>query len=164
LDCLDLVHNRHTLPEKNHIKENQYQRLTAAGNKEAAVSAVKHMTTHGYKRADRVGDSILREIASMLQRGEIKDPRIGFVTITHVKLSDDLKEAKVYFTQLGTKEEINNSIEGLQSAVGYIRRTLGHRLNLKAIPRLTFFFDETLEYAEHIDELLLNIKKGEGAG
>ncbi len=116
------------------------------------------MTTHGYKRADRVGDSILREIASMLLHGEIKDPRIGFITITHVKLSADLKDAKVYFSQMGTKEEIENSLEGLGSAVGYIRRTLGRRLNLKSAPAVRFFFDDTLEYAEHIDELLHEIK------
>ncbi len=121
------------------------------------------MNSHGYKRSERVGDSILREIASMLQRGDIKDPRIGFITITHVKLSADLKEASVYFSQMGTQEEIKNSLEGLRSAVGYIRRALGHNLNLKTIPNVRFFFDDTLEYAEHIDELLRDIKKGEGA-
>jgi len=115
--------------------------------------------THGYKRADRVGDSILREIASMLVRGEIRDPRIGFVTITHVKLSSDLKEARVYFTRMGTEEEIENSGLGLNSAVGYIRRGLGHHLKLRSVPTLRFYFDDTLEYAEHIDQLLHEIKK-----
>ncbi len=119
--------------------------------------------THGYKRADRVGDSILREIASMVQRGDIRDPRIGFITITHVKLSADLKEARVYFSQLGTEEEKANSAQGLESAVGYIRRTLGHRLKLRSVPNIRFYFDDTLEYAEHIDELLHEIKKEDGA-
>jgi len=117
---------------------------------------------HGYKRADRVGDSILREIASMLQRGDIRDPRIGFITITHVKLSADLKEARVYFSRLGTDEEKADSLQGLTSAIGYIRRSLGQSLKLRAVPKIRFFFDETLEYAEHIDELLHEIKK-EGA-
>ncbi len=112
---------------------------------------------HGYKRADRVGDSILREIASMITRGEIRDPRIGFITITHVKLSPDLKEAKVYFSQIGTDEEKTNSAEGLKSAVGYIRRCLGSRLQLRSVPTLRFYLDETVEYAEHIDELLRGI-------
>ncbi|MFQ5480734.1 MAG: 30S ribosome-binding factor RbfA [Thermodesulfobacteriota bacterium] len=118
---------------------------------------------HGYKRADRVGDSILREIASMLQRGEIGDPRIGFVTITHVKLSPDLKEAKIYFSQIGSDEDKKNSAEGLDSAVGYIRRNLGHRLKLRSVPKLRFYFDDTLEYAEHIDDLLKGITKEDGA-
>ncbi len=113
----------------------------------------------GYKRADRVGDSILREIATMIQRGEISDPRIGFITITHVKLSADLKEAKVYFSQIGTEDEIANSLQGLTSAVGYIRRNIGHTLQLRSVPNIRFFFDDTLEYAEHIDELLHDIKK-----
>jgi len=113
----------------------------------------------GYKRSERVGDSILREIATMVQRGDIRDPRIGFITITHVNLSADLKEAKVYFSQIGTKEEIADSLQGLSSAVGYIRRNLGHTLNLRSVPKIRFFFDDTLEYAEHIDELLHDIKK-----
>ncbi|MFQ5354010.1 MAG: 30S ribosome-binding factor RbfA [Thermodesulfobacteriota bacterium] len=121
------------------------------------------MTTHGYKRADRVGDSIMREIASMVVRGEIRDPRIGFITITHVKLSPDLKEAKVYFSRIGSSEEIANTTEGLESAVGYIRRNLGSRLKLRSVPTLRFYFDDTLEYAEHIDDLLKGINKEEGA-
>ncbi len=116
------------------------------------------MTTHGYKRSERVGDSILREIASMLLRGDIKDPRIGFITITHVKLSADLKDAKVYFSQMGTKDEIEASLQGLKSAVGFIRRALARRLNLKSAPNVRFFYDDTMEYAEHIDELLHEIK------
>jgi len=116
---------------------------------------------HGYKRADRVGDSIMREIASMVQRGEIRDPRIGFITITHVRLSADLKEARIYFSQIGTEEEIADSLQGLGSAVGYIRRALGHTLKLRSVPKIIFFFDETLEYAEHIDKLLHDIKKDE---
>ncbi|MFQ5442938.1 MAG: 30S ribosome-binding factor RbfA [Thermodesulfobacteriota bacterium] len=115
---------------------------------------------HNYKRSDRVGDLVREEIASMILRGEIKDPRVGFVTITAVKMTPDLKEAKVYFSQIGGEEEKRHSIEGLKSAVGYIRRNLAKRLNLKHIPSLSFFFDETLEYAEHIDEVLDRIKRG----
>ncbi len=120
------------------------------------------MATHGYKRADRVGDSILREIASMIVRGEIRDPRIGFITITHVKLTPDLKEARVYFSQIGSDEERAESIKGLESALGYIRRSLGQRLKLRSVPTLRFYYDDTLEYAEHIDELLAGISDEKG--
>ncbi|GMR04457.1 MAG: 30S ribosome-binding factor RbfA [Thermodesulfobacteriota bacterium] len=117
---------------------------------------------YGYKRADRVGDLVKEEIASMILRGEIKDPRVGFVTITMVKMSADLKEAKVYFSLIGSEEDKRHSLEGLKSAGGYMRRNLARRLNLKHIPTLSFFFDETLEYSEHIEEVLEEIKRGEG--
>jgi ribosome-binding factor A len=116
----------------------------------------------GYKRADRVGDLIREEIAGMLLRGDIKDPRLGFVTITHVKMSPDLKEARAYFSQLGTEKDVASSLEGLNSASGYIRRALAKKLNLKYIPHITFFFDETLEYSDHIEKVLRDIKGGEG--
>ncbi len=81
-----------------------------------------------YKRSDRVGDLVKEEIASMIQRGEIKDPRIGFVTITKVGMRRDLKHAKVFFSMLGTPEERRKSSVGLNSASGYIRRVLAKRL------------------------------------
>ncbi len=116
----------------------------------------------GYKRADRVGDLIREEIAGMLLRGDIKDPRLGFVTITHVKMTPDLKEARAYFSQLGTEKDVSSSLEGLNSASGYIRRALAKKLSLKYIPHITFFFDETLEYSDHIEKVLRDIKGGEG--
>lgn len=115
-----------------------------------------------YNRADRVGDLIKEEIASLLAHGDIKDPRLGFVTITHVKMSPDLKEARAYFSQLGSEKEVASSLEGLNSASGYIRRALARSLKLKYIPHITFFFDETLEYSDHIEKVLRDIKKGEG--
>lgn len=116
------------------------------------------MTT--YKRSDRVGDLIKEEIASMMLHGDIKDPRIGFVTITHVKMSPDLKEARVYFSQIGSSAEIEKSRDGLNSASGFIRRGLSRRLNLKHIPHLEFFYDETLEYSDHIERVIKEIKEG----
>jgi len=118
--------------------------------------------SHGYKRSDRVGDLVREEIASMMLHGDIKDPRIGFVTITSVKMSADLKEAKVYFSRLGTPEEKTESLEGLRSAAGYVRRNLARRLNLKNIPVVQFFLDETLDYSERIEKVIKEIKKGGG--
>lgn len=115
-----------------------------------------------YKRSDRVGDLIKEEVASMILHGEIKDPRIGFVSITHVKMSPDLKEAKVYFSQIGSEKEKEKSRQGLNNASGYVRRALAKRLDLKHIPVITFVFDESLEYSDHIEKVIKEIKEGEG--
>lgn len=113
-----------------------------------------------YKRSDRVGDLIKEEIASMALRGGIKDPRVGYITITKVKMSPDLKEARVYFSQMGEKEDIEKSIKGLESASGFIRRHLAKSLKLKHIPNLKFFFDDTIEYSDHINRVIKEMKEG----
>lgn len=115
-----------------------------------------------YKRSDRVGDLIKEEIASMILNGEIKDPRIGFVTITHVALTPDMKDAKVYFSQIGTNADKDKSRKGLNNACGYIRRNLAKRLDLRHIPTVTFFFDDSLEYSDHIEKVIKGIKEGGG--
>ncbi len=114
-----------------------------------------------YKRIDRVGDLIKEEIAQMVLHGEIKDPRIGFVTITHVKLTPDMRDAKVYFSQMGAEADKSKSRDGLNSAVGYIRRSLAKRLSLRHIPMLSFVYDDSLEYSEHIEKVIREIKEGE---
>ncbi|MBI5559740.1 MAG: 30S ribosome-binding factor RbfA [Deltaproteobacteria bacterium] len=115
-----------------------------------------------YKRSDRVGDLIREEIASMILHGDIKDPRIGFITITKVRMTGDLKEARVFFSLIGTKEEVEKTREGLQSASGYIRRTLAKRVSLRFIPSVTFTFDDSLEYSEHIERVIKEIKEKGG--
>ena len=115
-----------------------------------------------YRRSDRVGDLLRKEIAGMMLHGEIKDPRVGFVTITHVKMSPDLKEARVYFSLIGSDADKEESRKGLESASGYIRRALAKRLDLKYIPHLSFAFDDTLEYSDHIEQVIREIKKGGG--
>ncbi len=115
-----------------------------------------------YKRSDRVGDLIKEEIASMVQRGEIKDPRIGFVTITGVRMTRDLKQARVFFSMLGPEEDIQSSKEGLNSASGYIRRVLAKRFKLKYIPTVLFDFDDSFEYSSHIDKVIKGLNR-EGA-
>jgi len=115
-----------------------------------------------YSRAERVGDLIQHEVANMILHGEIKDPRIGFVTITHVKLSPDLKDAKVYFSQIGTAKEKEKSRAGLNNSSGYIRRILARRLDLRHIPAMEFFFDDSLEYSEHIEQVLKDLKEDGG--
>ena len=89
---------------------------------------------------------------------DLKDPRIGFVTITDVVMSPDLRQAKVYFSRIGTEAERAESQRGLQAAAGFMRRELGHRLALKFAPELRFFYDESLETGSRIDRLLRDIE------
>jgi ribosome-binding factor A len=109
------------------------------------------------KRLTRVGETIREELSAMLLR-DLKDPRIGFVTITDVVMSPDLRQAKVYFSRIGTEAERDESLQGLRAAAGYMRRELGHRLALKFAPELRFFYDESLETGSRIDRLLREIE------
>ena len=111
-----------------------------------------------YKRKDRVGDLIHHEISQLLLKG-IKDPRIGFVTITGVEVTDDLKEAKVYYSVIGSDEDKKGAADGLRSSTGFIRSTLRKVLALKHIPNLHFRFDNSLEYGEKIERLLKEVKE-----
>jgi len=87
----------------------------------------------------------------------IKDPRIGFVTVTRVKVTDDCRSAKIYFSVIGTTDERDRSIEGLNSAKGYVRKELGRRVSLRYTPEITFQFDPSVEYAIHMEEVFQHI-------
>lgn len=113
-----------------------------------------------YNRSERVAEEIRKEIATMLF-GEVHDPRIGFVTITKVAVTKDLRQAKVYFSMMGSDEDKEKTLQGLQSAGGYMRREIGKRLNLRYFPELTFKFDDSLEYASNIEKILKDIKSGQ---
>ncbi len=110
------------------------------------------------KRSDRVADSIRKEISEMFVK-TIKDPRIGFITLTRVTVTEDCRLAKVYYSIVGTPEQKRQSMEGLNSAKGYIRRELGHRMNLKYTPELVFQFDPSIEYAIHMGELIDHLQE-----
>ena len=109
------------------------------------------------KRSEKVADLIHKEISEMLVK-TIKDPRIGFVTITRVAVSEDYRSAKVYFSVAGTVEERQRSIEGLNSAKGYVRKELGRRVRLRYTPEILFKFDPSIEYAIHIGEVIRHMK------
>ena len=109
------------------------------------------------KRSEKVADLIHKEISEMLVK-TIKDPRIGFVTITRVAVSEDYRLAKVYFSVTGTVEERQRSVEGLNSAKGYVRKELGRRIRLRYTPEIIFKFDPSIEYAIHIGEVIRHIK------
>jgi ribosome-binding factor A len=108
-------------------------------------------------RADQVGEQVREEIMSIIRR-DLKDPRIGFVSITAVRMSPDLRQARIRVSVLGNPEEQNSSLQGLISAKGLIRHELGRRLqNLKFSPELRFELDSSIEYSVHISELLKEV-------
>ena len=113
-----------------------------------------------YKRADRVA-ALLREIISEIVTTQLKDPAVGRVTITRVKLSDDLKNARVYFNLLGNSQQRQNAVGGLKRAVGFIRAQTAKRINLRHAPELQFVYDDTLDYAENIENLIKKIHENE---
>jgi ribosome-binding factor A len=106
-----------------------------------------------YKRAERLGELVLAEISRMIVR-DLKDPRIGFVTLTRVDMSDDLRHGKVFISMLGSAQEKAQTLQGLASATGYIRRQLGRVLQLRYTPEITFLVDDSLEHGAKIAQLL----------
>jgi ribosome-binding factor A len=113
------------------------------------------------KRSEKVADLIQKEICQMLVKS-IKDPRIGFVTITKVTVSEDFRHAKVYFSVAGTLKEREESQKGLDSAKGYVRKELGRRIRLRYTPEIMFQFDPSIEYAIHMEELIQSIHQEKG--
>lgn len=105
------------------------------------------------RRTDRVGEAIQALVADLLVR-EIKDPRIGLVTITAARVSPDLRHARVYFSCLGDEEQRTRSLRGLRSAAGFIRSQIARQLNLRTAPEVVFEFDPSLEQADRLSRLL----------
>src|SRR6185295_11381528 len=95
-------------------------------------------------RPTRVGDLIRAELAELLTR-EVHDPGIGFLTITQVKVSPDLQQARAYYTTIGDEKARRESARALERATPFLRRHIGRRLQLKRVPELTFSFDESIE-------------------
>ncbi|GFO57366.1 ribosome-binding factor A [Geomonas sp. Red276] len=108
------------------------------------------------KRSDKVAEQIHKIISELLIKG-LKDPRIGFVTITGVKLTTDMRQATVYFTVIGSDQEKKNTEAGLNSAKGFIRKELGHELMMRFIPEVQFKYDTSVEYGQHIEQILKEI-------
>jgi ribosome-binding factor A len=112
------------------------------------------------RRTDRVADELQALVAELLLR-EIKDPRIGLVTVTNVKISPDLRHARVYFSTLGDEQKRTQSLRGLISAAGFIRSQVARRLNLRVAPEIHFEFDDSLEQAERVARLLKDALRGD---
>lgn len=109
-------------------------------------------------RATRVGEQMKKELSDIIGR-KIKDPRIGFVTVTDVQVSGDLQQAKVFISVLGDDEQKQNTLKGLAKANGFIRSEIGQRVRLRKTPEIQFEFDESVEYGNRIEALLHEINK-----
>ena len=114
------------------------------------------------KRLERVNQLIKEEISMLVQR-ELKDPRLGFVTVTEVDTSPDLKHAKVFVSVLGPEEQWVSSFKALESARGFVWSWLRRHLDLRATPEILFRPDRSMEHAAHIQSLLaeINAKAGD---
>ncbi len=106
-----------------------------------------------YKRSDRLGDLIQREISDILQK-QIKDPRIGFCTIMRVDVSNDLRHAKARVSIMGSESQQKSALAGLKSAGGFIRREIGRRISLRHTPEIVFVLDESIEHSLRIAKLI----------
>ncbi len=109
-------------------------------------------------RVEKLQELIKQEISKMLL-SDLKDPRIGFVTVTHVSVTGDLRDAKVFVSIMGNDEKVKESWAGLQSCLGFIRREIGKRIRLRFTPTIEFALDTSLDYSEKIQKLLLQVEK-----
>ncbi len=112
----------------------------------------------GGHRQERLADQIRVEVAEMIAR-ELKDPRIGFTTVTRVELSADLRHGRVLVTVLGDEQAQRTTLEGLTSAAGHLRHEIGHRLRLRRAPELVFVLDRGVDKFQRIEELLQGLKR-----
>ncbi len=106
-----------------------------------------------YSRTLRVAEQIRRELAELI-RNEVKDPRVGMVTISDVEVSKDLAHAKVFFSVLGNESDAAASAEGLHRAAGFLRRELGKVMRLRVVPELRFVYDDTQERGTRLSALI----------
>jgi len=109
-------------------------------------------------RQERVAAAIKKE-ASLIIHDELKDPRVGFVTITRVELTPDLRYAKIFFSVLGKEDEYRKTKEALDSALGFIRRLIAQRIKLRFAPEISFREDRSGEYNIKIQSILEEIKE-----
>ena len=110
------------------------------------------------RRPKRLALQIQHEVSIMLSR-DIKDRRIGFVTITGIEMTADLRHARLFVSAMGTDKEKKASLDTLNHAAGWIRHELGQRIRMKFLPEIVFLFDKSQEHGERIDRLLDEIKK-----
>jgi ribosome-binding factor A len=114
------------------------------------------------KRTDRIEPLIQRELSDVLLT-KIKDPRLSLVTITRVRLTDDLRSARVYFCVADSEERKESVFAGFRSAIGFLKRELAKRLALRYVPDLRFFYDESFDRADSVNRLLEAVCDDEGS-
>jgi ribosome-binding factor A len=112
----------------------------------------------GSPRVQRVAAALQQEVSKIIH-DDLKDPRVGFVTVTKVEITPDLRSAKIYISVMGSEKNKRDSLIGLKQAAGYIRKLIGERINLRYTPEIRFSIDKTSEYVQHIDEIIDKIHK-----
>lgn len=123
----------------------------------AAVEWARDMTVTGHRR-ERIAEEILHEVSAMLA-GELKDPRLaGMLTVSAVRVSPDLKHARIFVSVMGSEAERASTLAGLTAAAGYVRHELTERLGVRRAPEIHFVLDRSEEYGQHIEELLRQAK------
>ena len=110
------------------------------------------------RRLDRLGGQIQEEVSDIILR-KLRDPRIGFVTVTKVRVSADLSYASIYISVMGGAEDIDRSLESLEGASSFIRSEMGRRLKIRHIPEIRFHYDDTEIKGARIDSLLKRLKE-----
>lgn len=106
-----------------------------------------------FSRSQRVSEQILRELAELV-RLEVKDPRVGFITLTEVELTPDYAHAKVYFTSMTGQDDLEETLAGLRRASGFLRRELGRRVRIHTTPELHFHYDKSVEQGSRMSQLI----------
>ena len=108
-----------------------------------------------FTRSERVSDAVQKELAVLI-RENVRDPRVGMLSVTYVNVSRDLSVAKVYITFVGerSREQIDQGLEALNGAAGYLRKLLSSSISLRVTPKLTFFFDESGHRGRHLEALI----------
>jgi len=109
-------------------------------------------------RPERVADQVREELAQLVAR-EVHDPGIGFLTFTRVKVTPDLQIARVFYTALGDDKAKNDTAKALKRAAPFLRRQLGQRLRLRRVPELEFFYDESIERTDRIQQILHGLEQ-----
>ncbi len=110
------------------------------------------MKKRGFQRSDRVAEQVRRDLADLI-RTELKDPRVGMISLTEVELTPDYAHAKVYFTTLNA-EDLEDIQRGLKRAAGFLRRELGRRIHIHTLPELHFVYDSSLERGASLSSLI----------
>ena len=111
-------------------------------------------------RREKVEELIKQETSKIILNN-LKDPRIGFVTVTHVKVSKELRNAIIFVSLMGNETQVKECWAGLQSSVGFIRRELGHAIRLRYTPEISIKVDNSLDYSIHIQELLKEVEEND---
>jgi len=114
-------------------------------------------------RAFRLAETIKIEVSKLILEG-IKDPRLGFVTITDVEVTDDLRSAKIFVSIMGSEEDVKNSMDVLNRASGYIRGEIGKIVRLRYVPEISFKYDRSIEHGAYISQLLREMETRGGSG